>query len=53
MIPPEFMVENTYSISLDMWLVGIILYQLLTNTILEKFLTFEEYNKFYKTLDKK
>ncbi|CAD8114118.1 unnamed protein product [Paramecium primaurelia] len=53
LIPPESLNNNQYSLGIDMWLLGCILYQLLTSSILNNFKTKEEYNKFYSQLDKK
>ncbi|CAK64529.1 unnamed protein product (macronuclear) [Paramecium tetraurelia] len=51
--PPEYLKNNEYSLGIDMWLLGCLLYQLLTQNVLNNFKTFDEYNKFYSQLDKK
>ncbi|CAD8127724.1 unnamed protein product [Paramecium sonneborni] len=51
--PPEFLKYKTYSLGIDMWLLGCIIYQLSTKEILQNFNSYEEYNQFYKRIDKK
>ncbi|CAD8125920.1 unnamed protein product [Paramecium sonneborni] len=51
--PPEFLKQGTYSIGIDMWLLGCLIYQLSTNEILQNFNSYEEYNQFYQRIDKK
>ncbi|CAD8124794.1 unnamed protein product [Paramecium sonneborni] len=51
--PPEFLQNQSYSLGIDIWLLGCLLYQLLTSNIIQNFKTFEDYNNFYTQLNKK
>ncbi|CAD8169803.1 unnamed protein product [Paramecium pentaurelia] len=56
LIPPEFLVRGEqsqnriYSQSIDVWLVGCIIYQLFTGQVLNSFKTLKEYLTFYNQI---